>query len=94
MWKRGDLELLGLDVKLLDIVALVPMGDHKLSDLPERNVIRMAPVVEKSPPADAQIRLERFRRVIQSCILRSEQVSTRGRPANNWLTCMNYLGVA
>jgi len=47
-----DSKLLSFCVESFDVVALVLVSDHELSDFLKRNVVRLTPLVEKSSSAD------------------------------------------
>jgi len=77
MGNVGDPEVLCFDMKLLDIVALVLMSNYEFSDLIKRDVVRPTSVVQNLSSADAKVRFERIRRVIQSCLLHAMRTRAR-----------------
>ena len=50
--RDGDSKLLSFRVEPADVVTLVLVSDHELSNFLKRNAVRLTPLVEKSPPTD------------------------------------------
>lgn len=50
--RDGDSKLLNFRVESVDVVALVLVSDHELSDFLEGDVMRPAPLIEESSSAD------------------------------------------